>query len=158
MSTASCFPTGQWYEGGQLTSKVSRNISEANHKKLAPVHQHDALLCPDCGSVFTGKRKLWYHIKTEHVGKRFECPQCQCTFASRGGLSDHVRHIHEKLARYQCETCGKGYSIRSNYLDHLATHTGFKRNVCALCQKQFTFKYSLKVHIRKCHANDVTHI
>ena len=43
----------------------------------------------------------------------FVCPQYQCTFASRGGLRDHVKHIHHKLARYHCVQCGKGYSIRS---------------------------------------------
>ena len=141
---------GTWCEARKLTPNVFRygssiadpNEDDSNHP------------CRYCGSVFTGKRRLWHHIRTEHMGSRFVCPQCQCTFASRGGLREHVKHIHQQLARYHCEHCGKGYSIRSNYYDHVATHTGAKRNVCHICQNQFTFNYSLKVHIRRCHPNE----
>ena len=77
-------------------------------------------------------------------GIGFVCPHCQCTLSSRGGLTEHVKRVHQKLARYQCPQCGKGYSHRINCLDHLATHTGSKRYVCPVCQQQFTLKCSLK--------------
>ena len=88
------------------------------------------------------------------VDGRFAGPQCPWTFASKGGLNEHVKRVHQRLARYQCATCGKGYSRRSNYYDHLATHTGTKRHVCVVCQKQFTFKHGLKAHVLRFHAND----
>ena len=87
------------------------------------------------------------------VDGRFACSQCPWTFASKGGLNDHVKLVHQRLARYRCETCGKGYSRRSNYYDHLATHTGTKRHVCVVCQRQFTFKNSLKAHVLRFHVN-----
>ena len=47
--------------------------------------------------------------------------------------TEHVKHkiyyIHENAARYRCETCGKGFSVRSHYYDHLAAHTGVK-DIC----------------------------
>ena len=53
---------------------------------------------------------MWLHVNADHNGSimRFDCPQCPCTYASKCGLNRHVHLIHEKLSRYQCETCGKG--------------------------------------------------
>ncbi|KAK2168735.1 hypothetical protein NP493_1219g00072 [Ridgeia piscesae] len=110
-------------------------------------------MCSICQKQFKGKNQLWYHVRTKHVGRRFECTQCQCTFASSGGLKQHVTHIHLQLSRYKCEHCSKRYSNRSNYYDHLATHTGARRNVCSICQKQFTFRPGLKAHMLHFHPN-----
>ena len=98
---------------------------------------------------------LSYHARTEHVGKRFTCPRCPCTYASKGGLTEHVRHIHENAARYRCDTCGKGFSIRSIYYDHLAAHTGVKRYVCSVCLKEFTRKSSMKAHMLLIHHAEI---
>ena len=78
------------------------------------------------GPAFKDISPLPYHARTELVGKRFTCPRCPCTYSSKGGLTEHVRHIHDNASRYRCETCGKGFSIRSYYYDHLAAHTGVK--------------------------------
>ena len=83
------------------------------------------------GSVSKERSSLGHDTSTKCAGMRFVCPQCQCTLSTRGGLTEHVNHVHQKLARYKCEHCGKGYSHRCHYLDHLATHTGIKRNVCS---------------------------
>jgi len=116
------------------------------HLRHGATHQ-----CAYCGSLFRSKNLLWQHIRTRHSSWLFECPHCRCRLASRGSLNQHVRHIHQNLARYQCQTCGKGYSNRANYYDHLATHEGVKRNVCNICQKQFTFKPGLKAHFLRAH-------
>ena len=78
------------------------------------------------GSAFNDTNPLPYRARAEHVGKRFMCPRCPCTYSCKGSLNEHVRHIHENASRYRCETCGKGFSVRSHYYDHLAAHTGVK--------------------------------
>jgi len=148
---------------GYKTRKASEltNILPAADVPITGAHQqvyehcmdNAAHRCPECRSVFRGRRTLAYHIKTKHTHSRLVCPQCQCSFASKPGLVQHVRHIHEKLSRYRCDTCGKGYSIRSHYYDHIATHTGVKRNVCSICLKQFTFKTALNVHMLRFHSD-----
>ena len=65
--------------------------------------------CTELDPSFKDTNPLPYHTRTEHVGKRFTCPRCPCTYASKGGLTEHVRLIHENAARYRCDTCGKGY-------------------------------------------------
>ena len=98
---------------------------------------------------------LPYHARTELVGKRFMCPRCPCTYSRKGGLTEHMRHIHENAARYRCETCGKGFSIRSHYYEHLAAHTGVKQYVCPTCKKHFTRRNYLKVHVCRFHPDVV---
>ena len=94
------------------------------------------------GSEFVGVNKL---------PPRFECSSCTQTFASRGGLIQHVQHIHDKKPRYKCESCGKGFSVRLDYCDHMAAHSGIKRNVCIVCKKRFTYSRNLKAHVSRCH-------
>ena len=104
------------------------------------------------GSVSKERSSLGHDTRTECAGLRFVCPQCQRTLSSLGGLTAHVKRVHQKLTRYQCQHCGKGYSHHINYLDHLATHTGSKRHVCPVCQQQFTLKCSLKTHMLQFHS------
>ena len=98
---------------------------------------------------------LPYHTRTGQVDKRFTCPRCPCSYASKGGLTEHVRHIHENASIYQCETCGKGFSIRSHYYDHLSSHTGVKLYVCSVCLKEFTSKRSLNTHMLHFHPAEI---
>ena len=150
---ASRFTTGQC---GTLTTNQARRLPsliEPNQE----TYGHDLHECVDCGAVFKCWNQLQCHIKTKHAHRRFVCTQCKRTFAHIGSLKEHVKNIHEKLAKYQCETCGKGYSRPSHYHDHLATHTGVKRNICPICQSQFTFKHDLKVHLLHFHPSDAAH-
>ena len=71
------------------------------------------------------------------------------------GLKRHVRHVHQKLVKFRCQICDKGYHDRRNYHDHMATHAGVKRNVCTICQAQFTFDRSLKAHVMSFHPNAI---
>ena len=153
-----CFTTGQAYKAGkctELTTVATNNEPNQFNCRQTFVHSTEGLhKCANCVAVYKTRSQLQYHVRTKHMAKRFVCSQCLCSFASRGGLNEHVKHVHQKLSRYQCEHCGKGYSHRSHYLDHLATHTGVKRNVCPICQRQFTFRQSLKEHIVRNHPNE----
>ena len=128
-------------------------VAKHNWERFKP----DSHKCVDCGAVFNDSAQpaqLDSHVRTKHAGMRFVCPHCPRTFAWKRGLSEHVRFTHQKLARYRCETCGKRYAHRSNYYDHLATHTGVKRNVCPVCMKGFTFRHNMKAHMSRVHADD----
>jgi len=145
-------PAGQARQGTELASKLPDSPLIGGQQKAG----HMRLMCTECGLCFRGRRQLVEHKRARHGDKRLACEQCQCTFVSSSGLKEHVKHIHDKLARYQCETCGKGYSIRSNYYDHLATHSGTRRNTCPMCQKQFIYRHSLKTHMLHFHPSEVT--
>ena len=139
------------YGGTSSTTKVG----ELDRNSYREMHDYSTHKCPHCGSSFKEKGQLTEHVRAKHMDSRFGCLQCRRTFVTKGGLSEHVRRIHQKLSRYRCETCGKDFYIRSNYYDHLATHTGVKRHICPMCQKQFTFKRGLKAHVLSFHPNDI---
>ena len=86
--------------------------------------------------------------------QQLQCHLCQRKFVTKSGLRDHVNSKHRNLARYRCAICGKGYSCRSHYHDHLATHSGVKRNECPICQRVFTFKSNVKSHVLRFHPNE----
>ena len=136
------YSTGQCHMSGETHAEIKND----NCRQIQEPVRHVR------GSVSKGKTSLGQDTRTKCAGARFVCPQCQCTLSSRGGLTEHVKIVHQKLARYQCQHCVKGYSHRINYLDHLATHTGVKRYVCSVCQQQFTFKCSLKKHMLRFHS------
>ena len=136
------YSTGQFHMSGHTNAEINNGSCRQIHQPVRHVR----------GSASREKSFLEHRTSTKCAGMRFVCPQCQCTLSTRGGLTEHVKHVHQKLARYQCEHCGKGYSHRSHYLDHLATHTGVKRNVCPVCQRQFTFKSTLKKHMLRVHS------
>ena len=152
---ASRLPTGQAFKSGALNRNL--HFVPGTHKNICwQTHEQAKHKCTECKCLFKEKRRLIEHIRAKHGGKRLTCPQCQCLFVSRNGLNEHVKHIHQKLANFQCRTCGKGYSRRSHYYDHLATHTSAKRNICTICLRQFTFKCSLKTHVLRFHPNEVS--
>ena len=134
-----------------LSSGQNGTCMGRNPPSFSEPHQ-----CTERGPAFKDISPLPYHGRTEHVGKRFTCPRCPCTYATKGNMTEHVRHIHENASRYRCETCGKGFTIRSIYYDHLAAHTGVKRYVCTVCSKEFTFKGNLKAHMLHFHAAEIT--
>ena len=130
-------------------------VFEPSHSSGSGHLQSKLSPCPYCRSLFTTDRELCDHIRSQHADRRYACQQCTCTFVSTFVLNRHVRNIHQKLVKFRCQICGKGYEDRRNYHDHMATHAGVKRNVCTICQAQFTFKRGLKVHVAHFHLDAI---
>ena len=157
--TCNRLPTGHSYKDGSLGTKVGQNLPPVPEPNDNSCRQTLGIFqCCDCGVLFKEKHQLFEHVKATHVPKRFVCPQCPRMYSSKSGLNEHVKRIHQQQVRYRCETCGKGFSVRSNYYDHLAAHTGARRNVCPICLTQFTFKCSLKSHVLHFHPNEIDRV
>ena len=117
--------------GTELTvNVVAENLAAVAEVPRNSNQKRRRHVCSDCGVGFKEKLQLIVHVKSEHGRNRFSCQCCECTFVSKGGLKALIQYIHQKLARYQCETCGKGYANRTNFVDHLARHTG-SSEMCA---------------------------
>ena len=151
---ARCFSTEQ---GGRLATNVAKqlpSVADSNTKSCQQTHEH----FEHYKSQFKEKCQLVEHVRAEHRVKPVACQQCPCTFARRNGLIQHVKRVHQNLHRYRCEICRKGFSVRSHYFDHVAAHTGSKRNICTICQTQFTYKRGLKAHVLRFHPNEAHHM
>ena len=129
------------------------NSSEHNHVNKGCQHK-----CNICGVVFEGTRHLLNHLKANRHGSCYPCPQCPEVFLQAGSLMEHIQYTHEKMCRYRCGICEKGFYSRSHYLDHTAAQHGVKRNVCTICQRNFSYKSTLKVHVLHFHPEEATNI
>ena len=105
-------------------------VVEPTHSSASGHLQSKLSSCPYCRLLFKTDRNLCDHIRTQHADRRYSCQQCSCTFVSTYVLNRHVRNIHQKLVKFRCQICDKGYNERRDYHDHMAMHAGVKRNVC----------------------------
>ena len=128
-------------DNGQM-SAVFTFTSDNGSSGLADETQHDnaKFTCKLCVSEFDDINQWLHHVTTIHASSQYVCPECQRLYGSKSGLRKHVYTMHKKLSRYQCETCGKGFFVRSLYYDHVAAHTGAKRHSCSMCEKKFVDK------------------
>ena len=122
-------------------------------------HERSKYTCKRSGLSCENIDQLLCH-ETTHDGWRFVCAEadCQCSYVYKGGLKKHMNRMHNKLYRYRCETCERGFMDRCRYHDHIAAHTGVKRHTCSICEMKFTYKTSLRTHVLHIHPNEDAHI
>ena len=163
------FSNGHGYTAGKCTT-ITVNmptplsaIFKSNHCSYQqkrehftnPAHGLPIHVSSDLGPVVTKRRYARRRSSAEYSVGLFICPECPYAFPTRNDMKQHMKRVHLKVGKYQCETCGKHYAHRSNFYDHVAAHTGLKRYVCSVCQKQFIFNHGLKAHFLRFHSKMV---
>lgn len=104
-------------------------------------------LCRICKKRFDSESERSQHYTQDHEGDSpFTCPICKKGFASKSGMYGH-RQTHMKTPVSKCEFCGKEFSRRDSYTEHLLIHTG-PRHKCPHCDKEFVQRSNLVRHIR----------
>ena len=83
------------------------------------------------------------------------CPDCLRQFTSPRTMAKH-RYSHAETM-YECETCGQGFTFRSQYLSHRKVHLTIQGFVCfkAKCGQRFKRESELNAHLK---AHDSTPI
>ncbi|XP_077368303.1 uncharacterized protein LOC144013382 [Festucalex cinctus] len=84
-------------------------------------------------------------------GRRHACGTCGKTYATAQNRDVHTR-IHTGERPFGCQQCGKRFTQSAHLKSHLSIHTG-RPHACPRCPRTFLTKYSLKVHLRKRHAD-----
>ncbi|KAL8567901.1 hypothetical protein ACOMHN_059023 [Nucella lapillus] len=77
------------------------------------------------------------------------CDYCDAVLTTSHGLEKHINHFHLKKFRYKCEQCGKGFTVKDHYEDHLNMHRNIRVHKCPYCAICFAFKSGLRRHMRK---------
>ncbi|XP_073404551.1 uncharacterized protein [Dendrobates tinctorius] len=77
----------------------------------------------------------------------FSCLECGKCFTLKSNFVNHLRY-HTGETRFSCSECGKSFTRISYLVDHVRIHTGEKPFSCLECGKCFSQKRSLTVHQR----------
>ncbi|XP_053622510.1 PR domain zinc finger protein 5-like [Plodia interpunctella] len=116
------------------------------------VHHKRHLRRYQCG--LCGKRTMDMKVMEQHYYsthdislKQYECPVCPHVSNS---IDLHRYHKDTHKARLQCPSCDKSFIHRAGLLNHrLAVHELRNSFPCALCDKVFRWRTSLKRHAEK---------
>ncbi|XP_063682598.1 zinc finger protein 394-like [Bolinopsis microptera] len=102
--------------------------------------------CHRCKITFFGESEYEEHIKTHPKGK-YNCKFCPMTFKTPTGLTVH-ENVHTRRQVWLCQLCGKTYSSRASYIQHLQVmHSSGRKYQCPVCGKMSSTSSNLKVHM-----------
>ncbi len=78
-----------------------------------------------------------------------ECSVCWVTLPSAEELELHMEtHENFQDKPFRCEVCKASFKHKTNFLAHIAVHTGVKTFDCPHCDKKFVNKDKLSSHLR----------
>ena len=99
---------------------------------------HDDTPCGDCGMILKGVKEYKLHRKRVHTKEVIL-------------EEENAKKVNPEFI---CSTCGKGYSVKQSYLDHLVTHrpTPPYHKVCEHCGDQFDSRKEYAKHYNRKHA------
>ncbi|KAG8179635.1 hypothetical protein JTE90_007365 [Oedothorax gibbosus] len=79
------------------------------------------------------------------------CVACQKGFRSAPLYRRHLRLAHPPPASWACPLCPKQFRIKSSLARHLGGHSGERPFVCSLCQRGYSRRSVLALHVQQVH-------
>ena len=107
--------------------------------------------CNFCDAVFAFPSDLKRHEMVHTDERPFKCDFCEKSFRRKNECSSHMKNVHIKKNRPECETCGKSFASLSSLKKHKISHIFVKPFTCDYCPKGFGSNYSLRRHIEMVH-------
>ncbi|CAM9632466.1 unnamed protein product [Bubo scandiacus] len=134
----------------------SNNTKFFDHAKRQVSEDINRVACVLCDMVCTSVSSLNSHIRFRHCDERpFHCHLCDKGFKNAYDLHKHVE-THNDSDAYSCDVEGCGFTSRT--LQTLRQHykrahvsNGTLKYKCHICQKCFSWSYTLTLHLRKAH-------
>ena len=88
--------------------------------------------------------------------KKFSCGQCVYSTAWRGSLRRHLLTVHGDDSKpHECNQCPAAFKIKNQLTIHIATAHENIRFQCDFCEKDYSRKELLSVHLRLKHRDQI---
>ncbi|XP_061684190.1 histone H4 transcription factor isoform X1 [Syngnathoides biaculeatus] len=112
--------------------------------------------CPFCDMTCTTLAALKIHIRFRHCDERpFPCDFCEKSFKNQRDLQKHT-DVHNEGSVFHCSVEGCEYSCQTfqtmnHHFKRVHEVGGMSKYKCHLCDKVFSWCYTLTLHLRKKH-------
>lgn len=140
------------YSDNLASSDESDNIVESPEIKQEIVlnNKTSKYQCTDCDRTFASKYNLIRHTRMRHnnVISLFKCTQCDQQFKHKESLQRHTKKKHE-LKKELCKICNKYYNYLSSHVK--LKHSTDLKYSCTECPERFSLKNILNKHILSKH-------
>lgn len=128
------------------------NHKSSQHGEYLEEHQN-VYKCRLCSEKFDNRTDLYAHMKNHSKdSQELLCDTCGKCFTNNHNLKNHMR-THLDIRPHACALCPKRFRTRLLLKQHLHVHTGIKEFQCSVCAQQFAKQDSLRIHMRKRHAD-----
>lgn len=130
------------------SAHCQNRISE--HFKAIHMQSDNEYECSLCKFKTCYNREFYNHMKDHYKGPPYKCDHFNCTFKAHQiyQLVNHQKK-HSGDFPYECHECNKKFSQKGNLNVHLRMHSGEKSFSCDDCGKKFRAKNTLKQHLAK---------
>lgn len=118
-------------------------------------YNSESVRCQFCNNMFSSRQTLYVHTKIQHKGDTHVCDICGKSVTSLRSLTSHMTtHNDDDEKQIFCEMCGKSFTSNKYLKIHLLVHTKEKPHKCHFCDKCFSQRSSLTIHIRGVHKKE----
>lgn len=114
--------------------------------------------CNICQAVFNTQQELNTH-KAAHMEGPYMCQVCGKLYRElsqkQACVQKHFVRVEQSSTAtaksYTCDQCGKVYTRREAFKNHMDAHAGLRKYVCPICGKGFANSQTKRVHVFKVH-------
>ena len=130
--------------GNQSTKKKTFVTKEYGLKKRAK--SKCKFKCGVCAMELDTVKDYNQHYLDNHPPT--PCPYCPCLFSSPRTMAKH-KYCHDEIM-FECETCGQGFTFKSQYESHRRVHLKIQGFFCfkAKCGQWFKCESELNAHLK----------
>ncbi|KAJ0169997.1 hypothetical protein K1T71_014603 [Dendrolimus kikuchii] len=113
-------------------------------------------VCEKCGAGFITNQRLKVHTYTQHKEGTYPCEKCKKTFPTYSKYKVHYDVMHNNKKPNTCGKCSEKFVDYFTKQKHMVEKHGIKPILykCNVCEKAFTRRYTLSLHLKRCHLDE----